>query len=253
LKGYLNLNPSEEDMHYWAERQKLSLDQTISFTDGSKLQVEQALTANGLQADIACDGLIGATVDNLAETGFYADIAKELCRPISDYVLCAGAPPGVLIIAEHAFAHERRGNVALNRLLTSDGKYFQLLRPHHLIFLEIVRTIADWRQGLPPLLNNTRLPRISVGAVTKKALNKDTLVERGLGSFSMRGMALQIIEHPNHVPICLIQHARLKTSVEAGQLLTFGEVEVPESDALSLYLNIRRSVLEAYLPQKHGA
>ena len=243
IKGFLNLLPPEDEMRYWAERQKLSLEQTISFTDGSKVQIEQALVANGLNADIAQDGMLGPKIENMADTGFLADTAKEMGQPISDYILCANAPPGVLIIAEHALAHERRGNVALNKLLTSDGKYFQLLMPHHLIFLEVIKTIRDWISGAPPLLNNSPTPRIGVCALAKKPLHKGDTIERGLGSFETRGSTVRIQEHPDHVPICLLQQARLLNDIAPGQPVNFSDVELPESKALEIYLQIREKVL----------
>ncbi|HHJ19547.1 MAG TPA: NAD(P)-dependent oxidoreductase [Gammaproteobacteria bacterium] len=243
IKGFLNLLPPEDEMRYWAERQKLSLEQTISFTDGSKVQIEQALVANGLNADIAQDGMLGPKIENMADTGFLADTAKEMGQPISDYILCANAPPGVLIIAEHALAHERRGNVALNKLLTSDGKYFRLLMPHHLIFLEVIKTIRDWISGAPPLLNNSPTPRIGVCALAKKPLHKGDTIERGLGSFETRGSTVRIQEHPDHVPICLLQQARLLNDIAPGQPVNFSDVELPESKALEIYLQIREKVL----------
>lgn len=53
LKGFLNHTPTPEDMKYWAEFQGISMDQVTAFTDGTKLQVEQVLVANGLGATIA--------------------------------------------------------------------------------------------------------------------------------------------------------------------------------------------------------
>jgi predicted homoserine dehydrogenase-like protein len=242
IKGFLNLNPPENEMRYWAERQKLSLEQTISFTDGSKVQIEQALVANGLNADIAQDGMLAPKIENMADTGFLADAAKKLGQPISDYILCASAPPGVLIIAEHDLAYERRGNVALNKLLTSDEKYFRLLLPHHLIFLEVIKTIRDWQTGAPPLLNNSSSPRIGVCAIAKKPLNKGDTLERGLGGFETRGSTVRIKEHPDHVPICLLQNARLLNDIEPGQPVNFSDVELPQSKALDIYLQIKTKV-----------
>ena len=59
LKGYLNHQPKLEDMQYWAQFQGISLDQVTAFTDGTKLQIEQVLVANGLGATIACRGCWG--------------------------------------------------------------------------------------------------------------------------------------------------------------------------------------------------
>src|SRR5690606_4099180 len=47
IKGYLNQNPSLEDMLYWSKKQGYSLSSVTSFTDGTKLQIEQCLVANG--------------------------------------------------------------------------------------------------------------------------------------------------------------------------------------------------------------
>ncbi|MEZ0273875.1 MAG: NAD(P)-dependent oxidoreductase, partial [Roseimicrobium sp.] len=50
IKGFLNENPSGTDMAYWAKRNGISIPQVTSFTDGTKLQIEQALVANGMGA-----------------------------------------------------------------------------------------------------------------------------------------------------------------------------------------------------------
>ena len=64
IKGYLNTNPSEADMRYWAERNGISLAQVTAFTDGTKVQVEQVHVANGLGADILKQGLMGPESDS---------------------------------------------------------------------------------------------------------------------------------------------------------------------------------------------
>ena len=59
MKAFLNRNPSPEEMRYWAERQDYSIEMVTSFTDGTKVQIEQCLVANGLGAGIAKEDLIG--------------------------------------------------------------------------------------------------------------------------------------------------------------------------------------------------
>ncbi|MCM2675838.1 hypothetical protein [Alkalicoccobacillus plakortidis] len=60
IKGFLNENPTLEEMQYWSQKNGLSLEMVTSFTDGTKVQIEQALVANGLGADIAVRGLKGS-------------------------------------------------------------------------------------------------------------------------------------------------------------------------------------------------
>ncbi|HAQ25048.1 MAG TPA: NAD(P)-dependent oxidoreductase, partial [Pseudomonas sp.] len=59
MKGYLNHNPSRADMEYWSKRQGISLNQTTSFTDGTKVQIEQVVVGNGFGATISRQGLEG--------------------------------------------------------------------------------------------------------------------------------------------------------------------------------------------------
>jgi len=59
IKGYLNTNPSYSDMVYWAKKQGFTVNSVTSFTDGTKLQIEQCMIANAFGASIAKRGLIG--------------------------------------------------------------------------------------------------------------------------------------------------------------------------------------------------
>jgi predicted homoserine dehydrogenase-like protein len=70
IKGFLNLLPTPEDMAYWSDRQGISLDQVTSFTDGTKVQIEQAFVANGLGADVLKDGLMGPSSEDIVTGGF---------------------------------------------------------------------------------------------------------------------------------------------------------------------------------------
>ncbi len=59
MKSFLDRNPSREDMLFWSKKQNFSLPMVTSFTDGTKVQIEQCLAANGLGADIVREDLLG--------------------------------------------------------------------------------------------------------------------------------------------------------------------------------------------------
>jgi len=82
MKGYLNHDPSPEDMAYWANRQGISIDQTTSFTDGTKVQIEQVIIGNGLGATITRQGMEGLASTNLD------DSAVLRSRPIGTWSGC---------------------------------------------------------------------------------------------------------------------------------------------------------------------
>lgn len=240
IKGFLNLDPAPEEMEYWSKRQKLSLPEVISFTDGTKLQIEQALVANGLGADIAEEGLIGGRLTDLFETDYLARAARASGGPISDYVVAPGAPPGVFVLADHD-AHERLPYYGpYQKLRTREDGAYLLLRAYHLCGLEVARSLSALLRGdREPLLSNGADPRISVAAVAKRPLAADTVLERGIGSYRVRGSCVRTADRPRHVPIGLLAGARLRRRVEAGAVLDFDDVELPESRALEMWLTAR--------------
>lgn len=237
MKGYLSHNPSREDMEYWAKKQGFSVDQTTSFTDGTKLQIEQALIANGMGATISRQGMEGLENDDPSEAAKQLGaIAEKLNQPIADFVVSLGQPPGVFITARHD--EEERG--PLRNIKMGDGPYYVLMRNYHLCAIEIIKTVRRVLSGGGVLLDNSSKPQISVTAIAKKELPSGTMIERGIGRFEVRGEAINVQDKnaENHVPIGLLNQARLARTVEAGEILTWSDVELPDSLAVNIARNL---------------
>lgn len=231
LKGFLNLNPTPEDMDYWAKFQGISMDQVTAFTDGTKLQVEQVLVANGLGATIARQGLLGYISAEVDEGAIrLAEAASQIGAPISDYLLSdlkapRKLPAGVFITA----LHDERQAPALKYLKMGQGPYYTLLRNYHLCHLEIPKTIREALNRAPVLLDNGSHPTTSVAAISKAELTAGTRVDHALGSFAVRGEAILIKDKPDHLPIGLMRDAVVKNTIEPGQMLTLDDVEIPKT------------------------
>ncbi|QDV48849.1 NAD(P)-dependent oxidoreductase [Gimesia fumaroli] len=237
IKGFLDHNPPRDSMEEWARRQGISLSQVVSFTDGTKLQIEQALIANGLQTKIAQPGLLGPRCKEISAGGDQlAEAAKQLGHPVSDYVLADGVklPAGVFITAQH----DPEQQSYLEYLKLGAGPYYTLVRNYHLCHLEIMKTIRGVMTGDDPLLNNSSQPTVGVAAISKCPLQPGTVIERGIGSFEVRGSAVPITEYPNHIPIGLLQGARIRRHIAPGEILMLEDVELPETRAFGLYRNI---------------
>lgn len=242
LKGFLNPNPTIEEMKYWSEKQQLALDQVVSFTDGTKLQIEQAFVANGLGATIAQNGMIGATVDSLSDLDYLVKASEKAGAPISEYLLCKGSPPGVLIVAKNKEADRLPGYLPFSRLQTTEGLAYILLRNYHLVHLEVISTLRKVMLGEHILLNNSASPTITVGAVAKRKIAKGEVIERGAGGFDVRGYAVKIAEYRDVVPICLLKKTNVIRDIEPGQIIRFEDVELAESKAVEMYLQIIKEV-----------
>lgn len=242
VKGFLNHSPTRDEMEFWAKKQNISLDKVISFTDGTKVQIEQALVANGLGTGIAVPGLLGIAAEDV-NTGAeaLADQAKTLGYPISDYILSSKSPAGVFIAAEH----DERQKVYLRNYRLGEGPYYVLLQNFHLCHLEIAKTIKRVLNGGGALLNNTENPTIGVAAIAKRPLAPGDIIRRGIGSFDVRGIAVRIADSPEHVPIGLLANAVVTRHIEPGQQISFDDVEIPESLALHAWRETKQNVSES--------
>ena len=236
IKGFLNENPSREDMEYWGAKSNLSLEMVTSFTDGTKVQIEQVLVANGLGACIAKEGLLKLEDDDMLHGGsILAQKAKEMGCPISDYVLSSKLPAGVFLVVEHA----QEQTDALRYYKLGEGPYYVLERTYHLCHLEIIKTIKRVLSGGGVLLNNGADPKLSVAAIAKHDLKEGLKVHKAIGSFELRGEAVHIQNHPDHVPIGLLADAVFVRDVKEGSIVTFDDVVLPDSLALRIWKEMR--------------
>jgi predicted homoserine dehydrogenase-like protein len=230
MKGFLNHHPTPEEMAYWAGKQGISVAQTTSFTDGTKIQIEQALIANCFGATITRQGMEGPKTTDVTKTAIdLARTAAELGQAISDYVLAPGNA-GVFVVG----THDKSEWKALNYLKLGDGPYYVLVRPFHLCQYEIIKTVRRVLGGGGVLLNNSSKPAISIVAIAKSAIKAGTQVDRAIGGFQFRGEAVRAPDAPNHVPIGLVQNAVIRRDLEPGQVLTYDDVDLPASLAFDI-------------------
>ncbi len=238
IKGYLHTNPSVEEMLYWSEKQGISLPMQVSFTDGTKLQIEQALVANGLGATIVQSEMLGLKTECVMDGGnTLAKEAKQVGLPISDYILSPSTPSGVFITG----VHQDEQQPYLKYLKMGDGPYYTLHTNYHLCHFEVLKTLRRVIRGGSVLINNSSKPQISVAAVPKKNIKRGTLISRAIGSFECRGIAVKMSEFPNHVPIGLMNQMRVKQNLSPGQIITFDDVELQPSLALDIWKEIKVS------------
>jgi len=88
------------------------------------------------------------------------------------------------------------------------------------------------------LLNNSESPKFSVAAVAKHDLKPGDTIKKAIGSFDVRGIAVEIADNLSHVPIGLLSNATLKKEIKEGEKIHFEDVELPESLALDIWQKI---------------
>ncbi len=242
MKGFLNRDPTPDEMEYWAERQGISLPMVTAFTDGTKVEAEQVLVGNRFGATIGPDGMEGAAVDDLSDgAARLASLAEKVGRPVTDFVVSPHLSHGVFIVA----THDPDQAPALRYYKMGDGPYYTLVRPNIFVHLEILKTIRRVTEGGGVLLDNSARPELSLAAVAKRDLHPGDRLDRGIGSFDLRGRAVRIVDHPEHVPIGLIRDAVVERPVPRGAVLQTADVSLPESLAVDLWRDIARRVVSA--------
>jgi predicted homoserine dehydrogenase-like protein len=203
-----------------------------SFTDGTKVQAEQILVANHFGATLAAEGMLGPDVGGLDEASeILAAAAAKSERPISDYVVSPSLSHGVFIVARHDEAQRD----ALDYYKLGPGPNYTLIKPNILVHLEILKTIRRVVAEGRVLLDNSSRPELSLGAVAKRDIASGELIANAIGSFELRGHAIRISDHPDHLPIGLISEARVHRPIERGELVTEAAVEIPDSHAADLW------------------
>ncbi len=240
MKGFLNPNPNRRDMEYWSERQGFRVQQTTSFTDGTKVQIEQAFVANAFGAGIARSGLLAPQMDSFENaTRTLAEAALALGQPIADFTVVPGQAPGVFVIA----TIDESQRPVLAALKMGDGPYYTFVRPYHLCALEVPNTIRHAMQGQPPLLSNSATPTVGVAAVAKRRLEPGERIDMGIGSFQVRGTAVRFHEEPNHLPIGILYGGTITRPIEPEQMLTIDDVDLPDSYGRDITLGLIQSPL----------
>lgn len=242
MKGFLNRNPSPGEMRFWGDKQGISLPMVTSFTDGTKVQIEQVLVGNGLGADIAKEELLGLEGDELKPMAAeLANRASLMGTRITDYVLSRSLPHGVFVTGRHDSAQ----SAALDYIKMGSGPFYTLIRPNILVHLEPFKTIERLQLGKPPLLNNSARPRLSVAAVAKRDLMPGERISRGCGSFEMRGIAVRMCERAGHLPIGLAVGVHVRRRIEEGQVIELGDVDLEPHRAIEVWHDIERKALDA--------
>lgn len=205
-----------------------------SFADGTKISFEQAIVANATGMKVARRGMIGIEhrghVDEMV--GMYdLDEIREL-GGIVEYVVGAQPSPGVYVFAE---AHEKTQAHYLDYGKLGKGPLYSFYVPYHLTIFEMPLTVARvvlfGDRAIAPLAG----PVVDVVATAKIDLEAGATLD-GLGWYMTYGQCenYDTVRRENLLPIGLAEGARLKRAIPRDQVLTYDDVELPDTLAVRL-------------------
>jgi predicted homoserine dehydrogenase-like protein len=222
-KRNLDVHQSREDSRPYAERDGTSVEMTTSFGDGTKMHIENVVTANlsGLcPPPLGTDG-VRTELARVAQDVRAASIAAGSVH----YTLGGDFGGGVLVLAASTDPDFDASYLRYGKL--GDGPWYPLFRPYHLIHMEVPTTIEQVVAGGPALGRRTEQPIAACVAVAKQDIASGTLLD-GIGGDTCYGVAASIDEADTLLPIGLSQHAVLRRAVAADAPIRREDVELDD-------------------------
>ncbi|MHA7898749.1 MAG: NAD(P)H-dependent oxidoreductase [Henriciella sp.] len=203
-----------------------------SFADGTKISMEQAITANATGMKVAQRGMIGIEyrghVDEMVEM-YDLDQMRAL-GGIVDYVVGAAPSPGVYVFAEAQDATQAH---YLNYGKLGKGPVYSFYVPWHLTALEVHISAARVALCRDTVIAPTLTPTVECVATAKIDCKAGETLD-GLGYYMTYGQCenYDIAEMENLLPMGLAEGCRLKNDLKRDQVLTWDDV-IPPTDSLA--------------------
>lgn len=229
---YRNPTTQAEFAKQWGQTPSM----VTSFADGTKISMEQAITANATGMKVAQRGMIGIEyrghVDDMVKM-YDIDQMREL-GGIVDYVVGGAPSPGVYLFAE---AQDSTQAHYLNYGKLGEGPLYSFYVPWHLTVLEVPMSAA--RVALcRDVVIAPQSPMVECIATAKVDSGIGEIID-GLGHYKTYGQCenYDIAKKQNILPMGLAEGCTLKRGVKKDQVLTWDDVTPP---ARSLAHDLRK-------------
>jgi predicted homoserine dehydrogenase-like protein len=238
MKGFLDRYSNPTKIKPEADKRDLDYKMCTSYTDGSKLCVEMAVLANGLNGRTAIPGMYGPTIDNIHEVFDCFNFEKiwDGQHPLVDYVLGAKPGGGVFAIGYSDDAYQQ-STLAWLPPNMGPGPFYLFYRPYHLCHFESIATIAE------AIVNNRAVLKPDFGFKTnvytyaKKDLRKGEKLD-GLGGYASYGLIENCNDNEKRpgIPICISEGAELKRDLTKDEKIYLDDIHYDsESDGYKLF------------------
>ncbi len=217
IKGFLDRYSNPTAIVPEADKRNLDYRMCTAYTDGTKLNIEMALLANGLGAKAPCTGMRGPAAREVNEVFDLFDFAALTAEgtPVVDYVLGAEPGGGVFAVGRCTNPYQRD---MLHYYKRGRGPFFLFYRPYHLCHIEAVRCIAEAVLEKKALLQPDFGFRTNVYAYAKKDLPAGTVLD-GLGGYCCYGLIENTVTRPADpgLPICLSEGVTLRRAIAKAE------------------------------------
>jgi predicted homoserine dehydrogenase-like protein len=226
LKGLYDPYRTPETQQGFAKANNQKPETMTSFADGTKLSMELTVLANATGFNVGKRGMYGPALDHVNDSSeYYLD--KLLNGGMVDFLVGAAPGNGAFVLG---YSKDPVKQEYLKYLKMGEGPLYTFYTPFHLPQLEIPLTVAR-----AVLFNDATVAPSGRAACDSIAIAKRDLktgeILDGIGGFT----CYTLIENydqsrqENALPMGVSEGCRLKKGVAKDQLVTYGDVELPEN------------------------
>jgi len=231
-KGFMDVHATPESIRPWAEKQHTSLPMTTAFTDGTKMNIENAVLANatGLVPDVRGMHGIATTMREALD-----DCLRAFRRhAVVDYTLGGDFGGGVFVIGYGE--HPQMVHSYMQYLKMGPGPYYLFFRPYHLCHYETPLSIAEAVLDGEPTIAPLGRPVVEVVTMSKRPLEPGDVLD-GIGGYTCYGDIDAAGGAAGLLPIGLAEGAVVTRAIAADRPIPFDAVELRHD---SLVMELRR-------------
>ncbi|MCG6860167.1 MAG: hypothetical protein LJE70_02600 [Chromatiaceae bacterium] len=231
MKGFLDRYSNPTKIKPEADKRNLEYKACVGYTDGTKLNVEMALVANGLDMQTDVVGMHGPRCNHVKDVCGLYDFPRlrALGKPVVDYILGAQPDGGVYVVGYCDHPYQQR---LLKYYKMGDGPFYLFYRPYHLCHVEALEAVAAAVLDGESLLEPEAGFRTNVFAYAKHDLAAGTVLD-GIGGYYCYGLIencpegrTDAFEPTRGVPICLAEGVRTRHPVAKDQPVRFADIEL---------------------------
>ncbi len=227
IKGFQDVHRNPATQAEFAQRWGQNPAMITSFTDGTKISIEQATVANATGMTVPCRGMLGwrhtGHVDELT-TRYDPGVLREY-GGIVDYVIGAKPSPGVYCMAVHDDPVQRR---FLEYYKLGPGPLYSFYTPYHLCHFEVPASIARAVLFHDAAVSPLGPPRVEAVTLAKRWLPVGHVLD-GLGGYDTYAQCerADITRAEHLLPVGVAEGSRLKRPVNADEAITYDDIDLP--------------------------
>jgi len=224
IKGFLDRSSNPATIIPEADKRNLDHRMCVSYTDGTKLNIEMAIIANAYGLSAPVPGMYGPRAQHVQDVLQCFDFNGILNNkgPFVDYIL-GSEPGGGVFAVGYCDNPYQQGMLAYYKM--GSGPYYLFYRPYHLCHIEAMDTVLKAVKEGQALLQPKYGFKTNVYAYAKKDLNPGERLD-GIGGYTCYGQIENCDENISQqgLPICLADGVALKRGIAIHEKINLDDI-----------------------------